>query len=98
MNGSPTFDNEMTRRRAVRLVACSVGLSFWPGGRIIAQTENMKKAAPITRTVPGTGEKLPVIGLGTWQVFDVGESEQERRPLEEVVASFVRLGGKVIDS
>ncbi len=50
------------------------------------------------RTIPSTGEKLPVIGLGTWPMFDVGNSEDERRPLEEVIACFARLGGKLIDS
>jgi len=39
-----------------------------------------------------------VIGLGTWQVFDVGESPNERGPRQDVLARFVQLGGKVIDS
>src|SRR5687768_4664114 len=55
-------------------------------------------AAMIEREIPGTGERLPVIGLGTWQTFDVGDSPPERAPLEEVLRGFVRLGGKLIDS
>jgi diketogulonate reductase-like aldo/keto reductase len=43
-------------------------------------------------------EKIPVVGLGTWQVFDVGASPNERAPLKEVLARFTQLGGKVIDS
>jgi len=39
-----------------------------------------------------------VIGLGSWQVFDVGPGAAERRPLEEVLARFVGLGGRVVDS
>jgi diketogulonate reductase-like aldo/keto reductase len=38
---------------------------------------------PTTRAIPGTGERLPVIGLGTWQTFDVGGGE--RTPLEDVL-------------
>ncbi|MFP5245264.1 MAG: aldo/keto reductase [Thermoanaerobaculia bacterium] len=34
------------------------------------------------------------IGLGTWQTFDVSDS----KPLEPVLAEFVRLGGQVVDS
>ncbi|MBA3762819.1 MAG: aldo/keto reductase [Chthoniobacterales bacterium] len=51
----------------------------------------------LQRTIP-SGEKLPVIGLGTWQAFDVGSSAGERQPLEEVLARFVQGGGKVVDS
>ena len=51
-----------------------------------------------TRAIPATGEKIPVIGLGTWQVFDAGNSPNEREPLRDVLARFVQLGGKVIDS
>ncbi|HEY0368970.1 MAG TPA: aldo/keto reductase [Chthoniobacterales bacterium] len=52
----------------------------------------------IQRKIPSTGESLPVIGLGTWQAFDVGDSPNERAPLEEVMRAFVRLGGRLIDS
>jgi diketogulonate reductase-like aldo/keto reductase len=51
-----------------------------------------------TRLVPSSGEKLPVIGLGTWKVFDVGSSESERAPLAEVLRLFLKMGGRVIDS
>lgn len=50
------------------------------------------------RRIPGTGEDLPVIGLGTWQKFDVGHNEAERAPLREVLRRFVDGGGRVIDS
>ena len=50
------------------------------------------------RAIPSTGEKIPVIGLGTWQVIHVGDSPNERGPLREVLSRFVQLGGKVIDS
>ncbi len=52
----------------------------------------------LERSIPSSGEKLPVIGLGTWQTFDVGASAAERAPLEEVLRSFVKLGGKLVDS
>lgn len=52
----------------------------------------------IRRPVPASGELLPVIGLGTWQTFDVGAGESGRAPLRAVLRAFVRLGGRVIDS
>ena len=55
-------------------------------------------ASIITKPIPRTGESLPVIGLGTWQTFDVGPAESARAPLRQVLREFVRLGGRVIDS
>jgi len=52
----------------------------------------------LQRPIPGTGETLPVIGLGTWQTFDVGRSESERAPLREVLQEFVAHGARVVDS
>lgn len=52
----------------------------------------------LSRPIPSSGERLPVIGLGTWQTFDVGESAAKRAPLEAVLDAFVELGGSVVDS
>ena len=53
---------------------------------------------PLTRPIPSSGERIPVIGLGTWRAFDVGHRESARAPLERCVAAFESLGGCVIDS
>ena len=37
---------------------------------------------------------VPVIGLGTWQTFDVGAADSEREPLEEVLRPSWTLGGR----
>jgi diketogulonate reductase-like aldo/keto reductase len=55
-------------------------------------------AAMITRAIPSTGEALPVIGLGTWQAFDVGGDPATRRTLAEVLRLFFAGGAKIIDS
>ena len=52
----------------------------------------------LTRKIPVSGEALPVIGMGTWQTFDVGAGEAERAPLRDVLRTFVALGGRMIDS
>ena len=51
-----------------------------------------------TRIIARTGERIPVIGLGTWQTFDVGSGKKEREPLAEVLRLFFAAGGRVIDS
>lgn len=81
-----------TRRRALRtlaglpaLVAVSPAVAITAGG--LAE-----------RAIPSSGEPLPVIGIGTWQTFDVGVDAGARLPLATVVARFAAAGGRVIDS
>ena len=50
------------------------------------------------KAIPKTGEMLPVVGLGTWQTFDIGETAAARNPLRAVMREFARGGGRVIDS
>ena len=50
------------------------------------------------RSIPRTGEKLPVIGLGTWQVFDVAGSEAEMEVRRNIVSLLIENGGSLIDS
>lgn len=52
----------------------------------------------IKRNIPSSGEELPVVGLGTWQTFDVGASDAERDPLRECLKLMKQHGGRVIDS
>jgi len=50
------------------------------------------------RPIPSSGEMLPVVGLGTYQSFDVGGGAAEREPLKEVLRLFVQQGGTLVDS
>jgi diketogulonate reductase-like aldo/keto reductase len=88
---------QMTRREAARLFgATAVGL-FLPvhGLRLQAETES---SGMLARAIPSSGEKLPVIGLGTSRTFDVDLAPDNRRQLEEVLRRFVKLGARVIDT
>jgi diketogulonate reductase-like aldo/keto reductase len=52
----------------------------------------------LTRPIPGTDESLPVVGLGTWEVFDVAASREEFAARREIVDILVARGGSLIDS
>lgn len=52
----------------------------------------------IERTIPSSGESIPVVGCGTWQTFDVGSSPNELEGPSSVISSLVEGGGKLIDS
>jgi diketogulonate reductase-like aldo/keto reductase len=50
------------------------------------------------RTIPATGEKIPVIGMGTSGSFEVGEGTPDYDALREVLRIFFAGGGTVIDT
>ena len=53
---------------------------------------------PITRAVPSTGEALPVVGLGSWITFNVGDDRTARDECADVMRVFFEAGGRMIDS
>src|SRR4030095_8909212 len=77
----------ITRRRVLALMAAG---AVPAGARAASQ--------PISRPIPSSGEAIPIVGLGTWRVFDVGDSPAERAPLKDVLKSLVEVGGRVVDS
>jgi diketogulonate reductase-like aldo/keto reductase len=87
----------MTRRQATRLIGVSAAGLCLPVDALRAPAKS-ESAAMLTRAIPSTGEKLPVIGLGTWQAFDVDLTADNRRQLGDVLSLFVKLGGRVIDT
>jgi diketogulonate reductase-like aldo/keto reductase len=90
---------KMSRRDAARLLAQgAAGLILTRAALAAEEKDTAGRMSQSQRAIPSSGEKIPVMGLGTWQTFDVSPNPAERQPLEEVVALFVKLGGRVIDS
>jgi len=84
----------MNRRDAVKaLVAAGAGAAI--GAPLMGSPADPVK---ITRPVPKGGEKIPVIGLGTSRVFDVGSSPDDRAAVRAVLTALVAAGGRVVDS
>ena len=52
----------------------------------------------LTRPIPKSQEPLPVVGLGTWQAFDIGPDRAGREQRKEVLRALFEAGGRVIDS
>src|SRR5262249_49913099 len=63
-----------------------------------AMTKAMAASAMITRSIPSSGEAMPVIGLGTWQAFDAGENAAARAPLTDVLCAFSDAGARMVDT
>jgi aryl-alcohol dehydrogenase-like predicted oxidoreductase len=79
------------RRRFLRGLAGFGLLGFAPSGRAVTQATHR-------RAIPASGEQLPVIGMGSWLTFDVGDDPAGRARRVEVLRAFFDHGGGLIDS
>ena len=81
------------RRRTLRaLVAAAACAALRP------PSAPAQPNALLTRPIPSTGELLPVVGLGSWITFNVGDDPVARDACAEVMRNFVEAGGRTIDS
>ena len=89
---------QVTRREVIKMMgAAGLGTIVLP---LVGTARTMTNSATtmLQRTIPATGEKLPVVGLGTWIQFDVGTEAAARDPLAAVLKSMLEMGGRLIDS
>ncbi len=52
----------------------------------------------LTRAIPSSGEALPLVGLGSWITFNVGNDPLARERCVRVLRDFFAAGGRMIDS
>lgn len=79
----------LSRRQALQ--AGAAGLALLVAGRPL-----LAQPALTTRPIPATGERLPVVGVGTNR-FQSGDPAYVAR-LRDTLSTFARLGGKVVDT
>ena len=81
------------RREILRYLAALAASATYPslGG-------TTPQSAILTRAIPSSGEALPVVGLGSWITFNVGNDRVARDACTDVMRSFFDAGGRLIDS
>ena len=82
----------LARRTLLKGVIAAAGLPALSGA--VAAT----RPDVITRPIPSTGERLPVIGMGSMKTFDVGDDKAEKARLTEVLQAFFDNAGALLDS
>ncbi len=82
---------ETWTRRDILEVAALLGLA--PG---ITLADDMTQMH--TRKIPASGEALPLVGLGTYDVFDVTGTATELAERRDIVDLLVQKGGSLIDT
>jgi len=89
----------ISRRSVVkRGLAGAVGIALGVGcsDSLLLAAETASKLPLITKPIPSSGERLPVVGLGT-NAYSVATAE-EIAARKEVLQHFPELGAKVIDT
>jgi diketogulonate reductase-like aldo/keto reductase len=80
----------MNRRQFLKLTSL---------GWLAASNLNAKSwPAPSYKIIPSSGEKIPMIGMGSFINFNVGNDAQILQQRTELLKNFFSLGGSVIDS
>lgn len=91
MSGST---RRITRRQAIKTgVMAGAGLALYRYPAFAAVLQDMPL---VTKPIPKSGERIPVVGVGT-NAYGV-RNEEEKAPLREVLKSLPELGGKVVDT
>jgi aryl-alcohol dehydrogenase-like predicted oxidoreductase len=81
-------------RRSVIKAGLGLGAAMLiPEGGLFAQAQPL-----IQKTIPSSGESIPIIGIGTARRYEDIKNVAEKVPLRETIRQFHALGGKVIDS
>jgi len=84
-----------TRRTFLSGLAAAASAGLWP---VRASAQAAAAAGPATRAIPSSGEALPLVGLGTWITFNVGDDAVARAACGDVMQAFFAAGGRMIDS
>jgi diketogulonate reductase-like aldo/keto reductase len=82
----------MDRRDLLGFLGAACATAAWPARAQSAPTVH-------ARVIPGSGERVPVVGLGTWITFDVGAADTAaRRVRGDILRAFLAAGGRMVDS
>lgn len=95
---SMTYRTHQFDRRAFLAQATGIGAAV-AAGTLFPTTELLAAGGPIlTRPIPSTGEQTPIVGMGSWVTFNVGEDIAVRTARAEVLRTFFAHGGAMVDS
>ncbi|MBV7486002.1 aldo/keto reductase [Bordetella sp. BOR01] len=86
----------MTRARFLRLAAGAAGGAAL--ARLGPATASAAASPLPSRSIPVSGEPLPIVGCGTYRGFDVDVGSTEYQELADVLSTLFAAGGSVLDS
>ena len=88
----------LTRRRLMQGSLAALAAPVLPARAASPLGEAQNGSTIVTRPIPSSGEALPLVGLGSWITFNVGDDRLLQDECAEVVRAFFAAGGRLIDS
>ncbi len=85
-------------RRSVVTAGAAMAAAEWLGLRLVTPAAAADSAPLAQRKIPSSGELVPVVGLGSWITFNVGDDPLLLDECAKVMAAFFAGGGRMIDS
>jgi diketogulonate reductase-like aldo/keto reductase len=82
----------LSRRDVLRVLAAGAAAA------VLRPISALAQGAIVTKPIPSSGERLPVVGLGSWITFNVGDDIELRDECTAVMRAFFAAGGRMIDS
>jgi len=95
MSATNRFNGGLTRKEFLAGAAALTTAAAGGALGVLGPARPARAATLVERAIPSSGEKIPIIGLGT--VYDVEAGDPKLPELKATVETFVREGGKVID-
>ena len=86
--------DSVSRRDMLRLLVAGGAAALMRPRAVHGQT----RGQILTRPIPSSKEALPLVGLGSWITFNVGDDPVARAECAEVMRAFFASGGRLIDS
>ncbi len=87
------FNPAVNRRTALKL-----GLGLGAGLALGSKDLLAQHGELLTKAIPSSGERVPLIGIGTARRYDVAATEEELSPLREVLRNLPGTGGVMVDT
>ena len=85
----------MNRRTWLQTTLAAASTAAFPS----AWAQALATSGPLlTRAIPSSGQRVPIIGLGSSATFAQAASAADREALKSVMAKLVELGGTVFDT
>ena len=93
-----TRERELINHSRRRAIVAAGGVAFSSALCWLAPAAHGAEGTVATRPIPSSGERLPIVGVGTAVIFDYQDDPAKQAARREVIRALVAGGGRLIDT